>query len=144
MIASRSLALAFVGIAALAACSHSAATPEPMPTPMATMSKGPALPSGVTMAMVTTGDSIFKSGSCKNCHGLNAKGTARAPDLTDAKWAQISGTYPEIVKIVTDGVPKEAIKMPGAPFGMKPRGGSNLTDDQVRQVAAYVYSISHT
>lgn len=46
-------------------------------------------------------------------------------------------------KTVTTGVPKAKIKMVGAPFEMKPRGGIMLTDDQVRDVAAYVHSLSH-
>ena len=102
-----------------------------------------ALPEGVTGPMVASGDSIFHAGSCKNCHGVDAKGGARGPNLTDSTWVQISGTYPEIVQIVTSGVPKDKIKMTGAPFAMRARGGINLTDEQVRQVAAYVYTISH-
>ncbi len=73
---------------------------------------------------------------------MDAKGGPRAPDLTDTKWSQITGTYPEIVQIVTDGVPAEKVKIAGA-FPMRPRGGTNLTDDQIRAVAGYVYSLSH-
>ena len=101
------------------------------------------LPGGVTASMIAVGDSIFHKGSCQRCHGMDAKGTVRAPDLTDNTWAQIGGTYPEIVAIVTTGVPKAKIKMVGAPFEMKPRGGSNLTDEQIHDVAAYVYSLNH-
>lgn len=93
--------------------------------------------------MVAVGDSIFKKGSCQRCHGQDAKGTERGPSLVDAEWAQITPTYPEIVRIITEGVPKEKAKMANVPFGMRARGGINLTDDQVRQVAAYVYSIRH-
>ena len=103
----------------------------------------PALPEGVTLAMVTVGDSLFHKGSCQRCHGMDAKGGERAPNLTDNEWAQISGTYADIVNIVTTGVPKEKIKMVGAPNAMRPRGGTNLTDEQIRQVAAYVYTLSH-
>lgn len=48
------------------------------------------------------------------------------------------------MQIVIHGVPKEKVKM-NAPFNMRPRGGMTpaLTDEQVRQVAAYVYTISH-
>jgi mono/diheme cytochrome c family protein len=136
------LFVAVSGLAALAACSHSgsevaAAAPAP-----AAMSAG-GLPAGVTTAMIAVGDSIFHKGSCQRCHGMDAKGGQRGPDLTDATWAQITGTYAEIVETITTGVPKAKIKMAGAPFGMNPRGGSNLTDEQVRDVAAYVYSLSH-
>jgi mono/diheme cytochrome c family protein len=74
---------------------------------------------------------------------MDAKGTNRAPDLTDNVWSQITGTYDEIVQLVTTGVPKAKVKMPGAPFGMNPRGGIQLTDAQIREVAAYVYTLSH-
>lgn len=102
-----------------------------------------SLPEGVTLAMVTVGDSIFKKGSCQRCHGMDGKGNERGPNLTDSEWAQIGGSYAEIVNIVTVGVAKEKVKMPNAPFGMRARGGINLTDEQVRQVSAYVYSLSH-
>ena len=127
-------------VAMLAGCSHSgsaAAAPAPASMEVA------GLPAGVTASMVAVGDSIFHKASCQRCHGMDAKGTVRAPDLTDTTWAQIGGTYPEIVAIVTTGVPKAKIKMVGAPFEMKPRGGTNLTDAQIRDVAAYVYSLSH-
>jgi hypothetical protein len=39
-------------------------------------------------------------------------------------------------------VPKANIK--GAyPYNMRPMGGANFTDDQVKMIAAYVYTISH-
>src|SRR6478672_10758775 len=133
------LALSAAGCARGAASSSTAG-----PQPQAAMVVG-ALPASMTPAMIAVGDSIFHKASCQRCHGMDAKGTERGPNLTDTQWAQISGTYPEIVKIINEGVPKEKIKMAGAPFGMRPRGGVNppLTDDQVNQVAAYVYTISH-
>ena len=139
------LTLSACAVVALAGCAHqgSSETAAPTPAPAPAASAVAALPSGVTSAMIAVGDSIFHKGSCQRCHGMDAKGTVRGPDLTDSKWSQISGTYLEIVEIVTTGVPKASIKMAGAPFGMNPRGGTNLTDDQVRDVAAYVYSLSH-
>lgn len=129
-------------LAALGGCAApSAATPAPAPAPAASTSR--SLPEGVTPAMVAVGDSIFKNGSCQRCHAMDGKGNARGPDLTDGVWAQIGGSYREIVDIVTAGVPKEKIKMPNAPLAMRPRGGINLSDEQVRQVAAYVYTLSH-
>jgi mono/diheme cytochrome c family protein len=141
----RSLLL-LCAVGALAACTHSGsssagavATPAGHPSPSATVA---GLPAGVTAQMVAVGDSIFHKGSCQRCHGMDAKGTDRGPDLTDDKWAQISGSYADIVSIVTSGVPKDKVKMAGAPFGMRARGGINLTDDQVKEVAAYVYTVS--
>lgn len=133
------LALMAGALAVLAGCSRGGSAAEP-PAP-AMSSTG--LPPGVTAAMIAVGDSIFHKGSCQRCHGMDAKGTTRAPDLTDNTWSQIAGTYGEIVEIITTGVPKAKIKMAGAPFGMNPRGGSNLSDDQIRSVAAYVHGLSH-
>ncbi len=133
-------------LAAAAACSSQAAsTSTAAAPPQQAAAAVAALPAGVTTAMIAVGDSIFHKASCQRCHGMDAKGTDRGPNLTDATWAQITGTYPEIVKVINEGVAKEKIKMTGAPFAMRPRGGVNppLTDEQVSQVAAYVYSISH-
>ena len=44
---------------------------------------------------------------------------------------------------ITNGVPRAALKDQTRRFPMNPRGGPmNLNDDQVKAVAAYVYSIS--
>jgi mono/diheme cytochrome c family protein len=98
-----------------------------------------ALPPGVTAAMVAQGDSIFHgAGLCLSCHGPDAKGTTLAPDLTDETWLNLTGrNYDEIVALVTTGVatPKQY------PSPMIARGGSQITDDQVKAVAAYVYSL---
>ena len=97
-------------------------------------------PAGVTPAAITQGDSIFHGkGNCYACHGSNAEGTI-GPNLTDAQWIHSDGSYDAIVKQVTTGVPKEQSK---SGIVMPPRGGSTITDDEVKAVAAYVYSLSH-
>ena len=97
-------------------------------------------PAGVTAAAVAQGDSIFHSkGNCYACHGANAQG-AVGPNLTDAEWIHSDGSYDAIVKQVTMGVAKEESKS-GIP--MPAKGGSSITDDEVKAVAAYVYSLSH-
>ena len=62
-----------------------------------------------------------------------------APDLTDQQWINGDGSYDFIVNTITDGVPQP--KQHPAP--MPPKGGATLTDDQVKAVAAYEYSLSH-
>jgi mono/diheme cytochrome c family protein len=110
-----------------------------------TAKKAGAKPSGGggTPQQVALGDSIFHGqvagGTCTACHGQDAKGTAVAPDLTDQQWINGDGSYDFIVTTVTNGVPKP--KQHPAP--MPPKGGATLTDDQVKAVAAYVYSLSH-
>ena len=93
--------------------------------------------------MIALGDSLFKAGSCRRCHGPDGKGTGNGANLTDDTWSQIDGSYASIVKVITDGVPKDKVKLETAQFAMRARGGTSMTDDQIRNVAAYVYSISH-
>jgi mono/diheme cytochrome c family protein len=99
-----------------------------------------AAPAGVTPAAIAQGDSIFhKSGMCYACHGTNAEGVV-GPNLTDAEWLHGDGSYDMIVATVTSGVPAEKAKK-GIP--MPPKGGSSITEEEVKAVAAYVYSLSH-
>jgi cytochrome c oxidase cbb3-type subunit 3 len=99
-----------------------------------------AAPAAVTPEAIAQGDSIFHGpGNCYACHGANAQGVI-GPNLTDAEWLHGDGSYDFIVATVTTGIPKEKTKVG---VMMPPKGGSTITDDQVKQVAAYVYSLSH-
>jgi mono/diheme cytochrome c family protein len=107
--------------------------------PSATKPGGGAL----SPQQIALGDSIFHGlvggGTCSACHGQDAKGTAVAPDLTDQQWINGDGSYDFMVRIITNGVPQP--KQHPAP--MPPKGGAPLTDEQVKAVAAYEYSLSH-
>ena len=97
-------------------------------------------PAALTPALIAQGDSIFHSkGNCYACHGANAQGVV-GPNLTDAEWIHSDGSYDAIVKQVTTGVPQNESK---SGIMMPPKGGSSITDDEVKAVAAYVYSLSH-
>jgi cbb3-type cytochrome c oxidase subunit III len=97
-------------------------------------------PAGVTPTAIALGDSLFHSkGNCYACHGANAQGTV-GPNLTDADWIHSDGSYDAIVKQITTGVTAEESK---SKVPMPPKGGSQITDDEVKAVAAYVYSLSH-
>jgi cbb3-type cytochrome c oxidase subunit III len=99
-----------------------------------------AAPAGVTPAAIAKGDTIFhKTGLCYACHGTNAEGTV-GPNLTDAEWLHGDGSYDMIVATVTSGVPAEKAKKG---IAMPPKGGSSITEEDVKAVAAYVYSLSH-
>lgn len=102
-----------------------------------------SLPPGVTAAMVTEGEKLFKGvGLCSACHGADAKGMPGVGvNLTDAEWIHSKGTYDEIVKQVLSGIPQEKSK---SGVVMLPKGGSQLTDAQVKAVAAYVWKLSHS
>lgn len=102
-----------------------------------------ALPAGVTPAMVAVGDSIFNNTGCQRCHGKMGVGAANAPAFKGIKWQHGSGSYDDIVKTITTGVPADKITDPTRKFAMGARGGrSPLTDDQIKAVAAYVFTIS--
>ncbi len=97
-------------------------------------------PAGATPAAIAQGDSIFHGkGNCYACHGATAQG-AVGPNLTDAEWIHNDGSYDAIVKQITTGVAKEESKS-GIP--MPAKGGSSITDDEVKSVAAYVVSLGH-
>jgi mono/diheme cytochrome c family protein len=107
------------------------------------LSVGPAAaqaPAGVTPAAIAKGDSIYhKSGNCYACHGANAQG-AVGPNLTDSTWIHSDGSYDAIVKQITTGVPQNESK---SGIVMPPKGGSTISDDDVKAVAAYVWSLGH-
>jgi mono/diheme cytochrome c family protein len=98
------------------------------------------LPEGVTAAMVASGEGIFGgAGICFTCHMQGGVGGPLAPNLTDAEWINIDGSYEAIVSTVMTGVPE-----PQQHAGiMLPRGGTAISDEDVRAVAAYVWTLSH-
>lgn len=118
-------------------------TPEQTPAEQPATPPAPAtnvqLPEGVTAEMVTAGSQIFNQQICFTCHGLNGQGTAGlGPPLNDQTWINIDGEYSSIVEVVKTGVPTPKEH----PAAMPAMGGLQLTDEQVNEVAAYVYSIS--
>jgi len=93
--------------------------------------------------MVALGERIYRGqvggAACTGCHGESAQGTPLGPNLTDNKWLWSNGSYAGIAKTITDGVSQP--KNYRSP--MPPMGGAQLTPDQVKAVAAYVWSLSH-
>ena len=132
---------------AITACSSGTKTASSAPSPGtgggAAAKSG--MPAGVTTAMIAEGDSLFHSSGCVLCHGADAKGAQNGPNLTGPTFLHVNGTYPDFVRLITSGVPADSIKDSSHRFPMRPRGGGQhpLTDDQVKAVAAYVYSLSH-
>jgi mono/diheme cytochrome c family protein len=98
-----------------------------------------SLPPGVTPAMVASGRKLFGgAGLCMACHGPAGKGLT-GPDLTDATWLHHDGNYEALVKQITEGIDDKASKTGQI---MPPKGGSALKPDEVRAVAAYVWTLS--
>jgi mono/diheme cytochrome c family protein len=62
-----------------------------------------------------------------------------APNLTDSEWLNGDGSLAFIEHTVTTGVPQPK----SHPAPMPPMGGASLSPDQIKAVAAYVYSLSH-
>jgi len=114
-----------------------AAPPAAEATPAAMTAQ---LPAGVTAEMVTEGNTLFHgAGICFTCHGQNGTGvTGLGPALGDGEWLHSDGSYEAIVNQIMNGVTATASKTGVA---MPAKGGSAITDDQVKAVAAYVYSL---
>lgn len=114
-----------------------AAPPAAEATPAAMTAQ---LPAGVTAEMVAEGNTLFHgAGICFTCHGQNGTGvTGLGPALNDGEWLHSDGSYEAIVNQIMNGVTATASKTGVA---MPAKGGSAITDDQVKAVAAYVYSL---
>jgi mono/diheme cytochrome c family protein len=95
------------------------------------------LPPGVTEAMVMEGQRLYPT-PCAACHGPGGTGTPAGPALTDQDWINIDGSFESLVQVIQVGVlaPRQ---YPGA---MPPLGGGNFDEEQVRQIAAYLYVLS--
>lgn len=148
-----SIRLALIPAASmLFACGGSQSMPvagSPAPATAASSSmaapSGSMLPAGVTAQMVVVGDSIFNAPrSCENCHGKGGVDGRNGPNLTTGTYEHMDGSYSAIVKLIETGVPKDQIKHPEHRFPMRPRGGHDLTDAQVGDVAAYVWTLGHS
>ena len=100
-----------------------------------------SLPEGVTDAMIQEGQQIFAgAGICTACHGPDATGVI-GPNLTDSEWLIGDGEYAQLVSQILEGVPAEEVTNPLGVI-MPPKGGAAISDDQVRAVAAYVWTVS--
>jgi mono/diheme cytochrome c family protein len=140
--------LGAIALAAATACGGSSTTTTtPAPASGGGANARPSantLPSSVTPAMIAMGDSIFHARGCRNCHGQGGAGAQRGPALNDAALLVVNGTYNDYVRVITDGVPAAAIKDPSHTSPMPARGGARpalLTDDQIKAVAGYVFTL---
>jgi glucose/arabinose dehydrogenase/cytochrome c5 len=104
--------------------------------------KSSVIPPGATADMVALGDRIYHGqagATCTGCHGASGSGSPLGPDLTSGKWMWSDGTPNGIAATITQGVaePKQFRA------AMPAMGGAQLTQDQVKAVAAYVWTLSH-
>ncbi len=100
------------------------------------------LPTGVTPVLIAEGETLFlNQGLCFICHGTDATGARGVgADLTDEEWWHSDGSYEAIVTQILTGVSTEEARNELGAM-MPPKGGSAITQEQVRAVAAYVWSL---
>jgi len=102
--------------------------------------EGP-LPEGFTAEQVALGNRIYhgleRSGTCAGCHGADGAGGTLGPALTGERWLWGDGSVESLARVIAEGIvtPKEYAT------GMPARGGSNLSDEDIRAVAAYVWTL---
>lgn len=99
------------------------------------------LPAGVTTAMIEHGKTVYEgAGICSSCHGPAGAGIPNlGADLTDSEWVHSDGSYAAIVETITNGVTADESSS-GVP--MPAKGGTTISEDDVKATAAYVWSLS--
>ena len=103
----------------------------------------PPLPAGMTLDLIRTGDELFHGkGNCYACHGADATGLPDAGSALTMGLNFVPTEWQPIDSLIAAGIP-EAIARPA--IQMPPSGGkSDLTPDEMREIAAYVWAISQT
>lgn len=92
-------------------------------------------------AAVAAGKVIFEGrGLCYSCHGVKGEGMLGPTTRLDSAktWLHHDGTLAGIAALIKGGVDGNKSK---SGQEMPPRGGARLTDEQVAQVAAYVWTL---
>lgn len=100
------------------------------------------VPAGSTKAQVALGGQVFagKDGAtCGGCHGSNAEGSPIGANLTAGTYLWSDGSLAGIEKTIRNGVPEPKEHLGGMP----PLGGAQLSEVDVKAVAAYVWAVGH-
>jgi len=116
----RGMAAAVVSLVVGLACAMGGAAQE----------KAVTNPVAGNAAAVKEGASLFRS-NCSPCHGVNARGGGRGPDLTSGRWRH-GGTDAEMFRTISDGVP--GTEMPANGF----------EDSEIWAIVAYLKSLAPT
>ncbi len=105
--------------------------------------KLPSLPSGMTIAMIVQGDSLFRGkGGCQTCHGQEANGMPNMGSGLTSGLLFIPPQWSTIDSLIQTGIPEPITR---TTIAMPARGAtSNLTPEESRLIAAYVWAISQT
>jgi mono/diheme cytochrome c family protein len=101
----------------------------------------PPLSQGMTVAMIQQGDALFRGkGGCVTCHGPDGGGMPASGSAITAGLNFIPSSWEAIDALIKAGAPEPLTR---TPIAMPPRGAqSNLTDEETRLIAAYVWAIS--
>jgi putative heme-binding domain-containing protein len=78
--------------------------------------------------LIAEGASLFRA-NCSPCHGLNAQGGGKGPDLSSGRWVHGSSDA-AIFRTISQGVP--GTQMPA----------NNFEDSEIRAIIAYLRSLS--
>lgn len=92
-------------------------------------------------AAVAAGKALFEGrGLCYSCHGLKGEGMLGPTTRLDSAktWLHHDGTVAAIAALIKAGVDGDKSK---SGQEMPPGGGARLSDEQVAQVAAYVWTL---
>ncbi|MGH7510583.1 MAG: c-type cytochrome [Gemmatimonadales bacterium] len=101
----------------------------------------PQLPKGLTLDMIRQGDQVYRGkGACDTCHGPDGGGMPASGSGITAGLNFVPSEWGPIDSLIRVGIAEPLTR---TPIAMPPRGAqSNLTDEESRQVAAYVWAIS--
>jgi len=98
--------------------------------------RAPAPPdtSKIDDKMISAGRNVFRGhGGCTVCHGQNLEGVV-GPTLKAHQWKDAeNGNYTAMIRVISNGVP-------GTVMVAHPNG---VTDEQIIQVAAYIWAVNH-
>jgi len=100
----------------------------PLPTLQAAQEKTISNPLASDAAAPKAGELLFRS-NCSPCHGLNARGGGRGPDLTSGRWVH-GASDAAIFHTITTGVP--GTQMPANSF----------EDSETWAIVAYLRSLA--
>lgn len=97
-----------------------------------------AMPQGISAEVGAEGRRVYAS-TCIACHGEDGRGTQLGPSIADGEWRNVpGGSFEEIATLVRQGVPQ-----PEEYEVAMPAYAGYLTEEQIRAVAAYTYSLGH-
>jgi cytochrome c5 len=101
----------------------------------------PRLPQGLTLATIRQGESLFRGkGGCVTCHGAEASGMPAMGSSLTGGLHFIPNEWGPIDSLIKAGISEPVTR---TPIAMPPRGAqSNLSDQETRAIAAYVWAIS--